>query len=142
MTFQTGKSGNPKGRPRGALSKRTHLAKLLEPHADALIAKAVELGLNGDVNALRLCIERIIPKVQHVETGIDYPTNINELSLTLTKEEILSSALTGKISVTDAEKLIKLFDTHFNRKHPSNLTINTTDPTEAARIYQQIMCQN
>lgn len=35
---------------------------LLLPHAPALLAKAVELALNGDIQALRLCIERLLPK--------------------------------------------------------------------------------
>ena len=47
MTFKTGKSGNPKGRPKGALSKRVQLAKLLEPHAEELVAKMIELAQRG-----------------------------------------------------------------------------------------------
>ncbi len=61
--FVPGQSGNPRGKPKGALNKRTRLAKLLEPHAEALVNKAVELALNGDSQALRLCMERLIPKV-------------------------------------------------------------------------------
>ncbi len=64
MRFKKGQSGNPNGRPLGCLNKRTQLAALLEPHAEALISKAVELALGGDTNALRLCIERLLPKAQ------------------------------------------------------------------------------
>jgi len=63
--FITGTSGNPSGKKKGTLNKRTQLAKLLEPHAQELIEKAVELARNGDVNALRLCIERLIPKAKN-----------------------------------------------------------------------------
>lgn len=62
--FARGQSGNPAGKIKGTLNKRTQLAKLLEPHATELINKAVELAKNGDVNALRLCIERLLPKVK------------------------------------------------------------------------------
>lgn len=62
MAFQQGQSGNPNGRPAGSKNRRSQLAKLLEPYAEELIAKAVELARAGDVNALRLCIERLIPK--------------------------------------------------------------------------------
>lgn len=37
MTFLIGQSGNPNGRPKGALSRRVQLTKLLEPHAEQLI---------------------------------------------------------------------------------------------------------
>jgi hypothetical protein len=64
MKFQKGQSGNPNGRPPGCTNKRSQLAKLLEPHAEALINKAVELALSGDTHALRLCLDRLIPKIQ------------------------------------------------------------------------------
>lgn len=62
--YLPGESGNPNGKKPGTLNKRTQLAKLLEPHAEELIEKAVELARSGDVNALRLCLERLIPKVK------------------------------------------------------------------------------
>lgn len=65
MTFKQGQSGNPNGRPKGVIDKRIRLRELLEPHAAALIARAVELALAGDVSALRLCLERLIPKMRH-----------------------------------------------------------------------------
>jgi len=35
--------------------------QLLDPHREALVAKAVELALAGDSTALRLCMDRIAP---------------------------------------------------------------------------------
>jgi hypothetical protein len=54
--------GNP-GRPRGARN-RTTLAclALLEGKGAALTRKAVELALTGDTVALKLCLERLLPK--------------------------------------------------------------------------------
>lgn len=74
--FLPGQSGNPAGKKKGTLSKRTQLARLLEPHAEELVAKAVELARNGDVNALRLCIERLIPKANNEQINITLP-NLN-----------------------------------------------------------------
>ena len=55
--FQKGQSGNPRGRTAGVEKIR----QLLDPHREGLVAKAVELALAGDVQALRLCLERISP---------------------------------------------------------------------------------
>lgn len=64
MTFKKGISGNIQGRPKGIVDKRIELRSLLVPHAEALVNKAVELALAGDSNALRLCIDRLIPKAK------------------------------------------------------------------------------
>lgn len=133
MTFKAGQSGNPGGRRKGALNKRTELAKMLEPHAEDLVKKLIELALNGDATALRLCIERLIPKANRESTGIEFQKNIPKL-----KDDILRAALDGRISIDDAEKLRNIVNEQ-SGKNPAPLGINTTCPIEAAKIYQQIM---
>jgi hypothetical protein len=136
MTFKAGQSANPGGRRKGALNKRTELAKMLEPHAEDLVKKLIELALNGDPTALRLCIERLIPKANRESTGIEFQKNIPKL-----KDDILRAALDGRISIEDAERLGHLIDEQTGKSNAS-LSINTTCPIEAAKIYQQIMRGN
>ncbi len=63
--FLPGRSGNPTGRPRGARNRSTlAAAALLDGEAEKLTRKAVDLALDGDVGALRLCLERILPRRQ------------------------------------------------------------------------------
>jgi hypothetical protein len=71
--YKPGESGNPGGKKPGTINKRTQLSKLLEPHATELINKAVELARNGDVNALRLCIERLLPKARSETISMSLP---------------------------------------------------------------------
>jgi len=60
--FKKGVSGNPKGKPKGARHAVTVAAQnLLESESEALSRKAVEMALEGDTVALRLCLERILP---------------------------------------------------------------------------------
>lgn len=49
MTFQSGQSGNPNGRPKGIVDKRVILHSLLELHANELIEKLVTLASNSRV---------------------------------------------------------------------------------------------
>src|ERR1700722_17776070 len=59
--FAKGRSGNPGGRPRGAMNRSTRAAQLLlDGEATALSRKAVELALAGDPTALRLCLDRTV----------------------------------------------------------------------------------
>jgi hypothetical protein len=60
--FAKGRSGNLAGKPRGARDRATLAAEaLLGDEAKALTRKAIELALNGDVHALRICLDRILP---------------------------------------------------------------------------------
>src|SRR5450759_1705264 len=60
--FKTGQSGNPGGRPKGALNKATLATQaLLDGEAEALTRKVVELAKDGNPVALRLCLERLLP---------------------------------------------------------------------------------
>lgn len=64
MPFQSGESGNPKGRPRGIQDRRVRLRQLVGAQAEALVNKAVDLALSGDTTALKLCLERICPPIK------------------------------------------------------------------------------
>ena len=60
--FEKGRSGNPAGRRPGSRNKATlAAAALLAGEAEALTRKAVEMALDGDPTAMRLCMERVLP---------------------------------------------------------------------------------
>jgi hypothetical protein len=111
--FLPGISGNPNGRPKGSLSKRTELAKLLEPHANELVEKVISLAKGGEANALKLCIERLIPKAKDEAVILDIsdinasnPAELLELGNTL-----ISETLQGNITSEQASKLFSLLKT-------------------------------
>src|ERR1700741_836181 len=71
--FARGQSGNPRGRPRGAMNRSSRAAQLLlDGEATALSRKAVELALAGDPTALRLCLDRTVaaPRDRSVELAL------------------------------------------------------------------------
>lgn len=50
------------GRPKGARNKATRaMQDLLDGEAETITRKAIELALEGDTTALRLCMERLCP---------------------------------------------------------------------------------
>jgi hypothetical protein len=71
MAFKKGQSGNPAGKPKGTLSKRTLLAKQLETHMPDLITKVVELAKQGDTQALKICIDRGLPAKKVIDELVD-----------------------------------------------------------------------
>src|SRR5947209_5046227 len=60
--FPKGRSGNPCGRPPGARNAATVLAEhLLDDEAAVLIRKAIQKAKQGNLPALRMCLDRILP---------------------------------------------------------------------------------
>lgn len=110
--FEKGQSGNPSGRKRGAKNKTTQLAKLLVPHASDLINKAVGLALSGDVQALKLCIDRLIPRAtsQHYQMDIAPSDTEQALNLSAIGDDIIKSMLNGGMCPEDAQKLLIILD--------------------------------
>ena len=69
--FPKGHSGNPAGRPFGSRNKSTIAAQeLLAGEAEALTRKAIEAALAGDPTAMRLCLERILPRDRAVRFAL------------------------------------------------------------------------
>jgi hypothetical protein len=67
-----GQSGNPAGRPKGSLNKSTISArklaqKFLNEAVEPVFQKLVEMAQQGDPQALRLVVERILPAMKAFE---------------------------------------------------------------------------
>lgn len=63
MLFRPGQSGNPNGRPKGSRNRATLLAQeLLGDEGETIMRKAIDLAKSGDKLALKLCLERIVPR--------------------------------------------------------------------------------
>jgi len=72
--YQKGKSGNPLGRPRGVRNKATLLAeKLLENEAEEICRQAIELAKKGNIQAIKIVLDRILPPKKEALIFIDLP---------------------------------------------------------------------
>ena len=141
--FQQGISGNPQGKKAGTLNKRTELAKQFEVHAEALINKTVELALSGDTVALRLCVERLVPKAADKPITVVMP-DLSAMDTTKIIPELLRSLAGKELSVIDMKGLMDVFNAHDEEVHKENkrhepMKLTTKDPVEASRQYQAFM---
>ena len=104
--FQPGQSGNPAGKPKGA-SRAAKLRALLEPHAAALIKKAVELAKKGDTTALRLCLERLMPAMKAETRLAEIPGLAEATDLTSQGRAVLAAAAAGLITPEQSATLLQ-----------------------------------
>lgn len=111
--FQRGQSGNPKGKPPGARNRATMAAlKLLDGEAEGLTRKAVELALNGDIQALRLCLERLVSPAKDRPISITLPAIESAADLPRLTAAILAGVAAGEIGASEAGTLAKLIEIH------------------------------
>jgi hypothetical protein len=102
--FEPGKSGNPSGRPKGSLNQATMAAQeLLDGKAQALTQKAVELAQDGNVVALRLCLERLIPprKDRPINLKLPQVTGVGDIPATLCA--IVTAVAQGEITPQEGQ---------------------------------------
>jgi uncharacterized protein DUF5681 len=112
--FERGKSGNPAGRPKGSRN-RTSLAveALLDGQAEAITQKVVELALTGDLTALRLCLERILPVRRERRIIFDMPPLEEPEDAAPAMAAIIAAVADGELSLRDAAELRNLVESFF-----------------------------
>jgi len=103
--WEQGQSGNPAGRPPGIKDKRTAMRQLLEPHAEELVAKVVEMAKAGDSTALRICIDRLIPPAKAREEPVSLP--LGDGSLAEKGQAVLSALGEGAIAPDVATAILQ-----------------------------------
>lgn len=102
--------GNP-GKPAGARHKATQAAlALLEGEGDALARKAVEMALGGDVMALRLCLERLVPVKKDAVIRFDLPALNGTRDAPAAARAVLEALADGRMSPSDAETALKVIE--------------------------------
>ncbi len=94
-TFGPGNRGKPKG-ARHAITRAVE--ELLEGQAEVLTQKAVDRALEGDVTALRLCIDRIAPARKDAPVGFDQPSMQSAQVAAQAAEAVLSAVSDGEIT--------------------------------------------
>jgi Family of unknown function (DUF5681) len=110
--FLKGRSGNPTGRRYGSRNKKTLAAAvLLDGEAEALTRKAVELALEADPTALRLCIERILPPCRERPVKFTLPPVKSSEDISIAMNAVTAALARGIITPGEAERIANVVDT-------------------------------
>jgi len=111
--FQAGQSGNPEGRPKGSRNKATlALESLLDGEAEALTRKAIELALGGDMPALRLCLDRILPARRDRPVTFEMPAINGAEDAKAAAAALLAAVSSGSLTPSEAVEIGKLIDAY------------------------------
>ena len=122
--FKPGESGNPRGRAPGTRCKATMAAQaLLDGESEALTRKAVELAMAGDMAALRLCLERIVPPRKDSPIRVSLPPMTSPADLPAVTGAVLDAVARGDLTPTEAAALAGLVEAHRRAVETAELEI-------------------
>jgi Family of unknown function (DUF5681) len=111
--FQPGKSGNPNGRPAGSRNKATlAIDALLDGEAATLTRKAIALAKAGDMQALKLCMDRIVPPRRDRPVSFSLPKIEGPADAATAMGAVLEAAAAGELTPMEAGELAKLVDVY------------------------------
>jgi hypothetical protein len=101
--FPRGKSGNPRGKPKGARHKTTLLAeKLMSDDAEAVVRAVVEAAKGGDMTAARIILDRIAPVRKGRPVQFDLPSIETPSDLVPTMAAVVSAMSSGELTPDEA----------------------------------------
>jgi hypothetical protein len=113
-------SGNP-GRPRGARHKITQaIEAMLEGQHEALTQAAIDKALEGDVTALRLCLDRIAPARKDAPVSFALPEIETAEDAAKAARAILKAIAEGDVTPLEAATVMAVIE-QFRR------TLETTE---------------
>jgi hypothetical protein len=111
MTFQPGQSGNPAGRPKGARGMAALLAEqMFEGEAEDIIRAAIDLAKGGDTAAVRVCLDRIVPRPKDRAIAFELPPLQSAADAASALAAITAAVTAGDLTPLEAGELFKLVD--------------------------------
>ena len=111
--YQPGQSGNPQGCPTGSRHKVSlAVQELLDGESEALTRKCIELALEGDMAALRLCMERLCPPPKDRPVRVNLPAMTSPADLPGLTAAILAAVMDGGLTPVEAQSVAALVEGH------------------------------
>ena len=111
--FPKGKSGNPRGKPKGARHRSSLIAEQLFAGEIQNICKIViEEAKAGDIQAAKMILDRLLPPRKDNLIQIDLPKIESSSDILKAVGCITDAVGAGQISPSEAEALARIIDIH------------------------------
>jgi len=109
--WKKGVSGNPAGKKPGTRHRATRLAEtLLDGEAVELVKKCVEMAIDGDSAAMRICMDRLVPPRKSRPINIDLPDVSTGKGVSLAQGVVVQAVGDGEITPDEASILSSILE--------------------------------
>jgi hypothetical protein len=117
-----GVSGNPRGRPQGSRHRVTvALENLFDREGEVLSRRCIELAKDGDLVALRLALERILPARKDRPVAFPLPPIRSAAEAAAASAAILTAVSAGELTPAEGVEISKLVETYIKAAELSEL---------------------
>jgi hypothetical protein len=109
--FPKGKSGNPRGKPKGARHKTTLLAeKLMQDDAENIVNAVLTAARAGDMTAAKIVLDRIAPARRDSPVTFTLPKIKRPADAVAASAAILAAVADGRLTPGEALEVSKLIE--------------------------------
>ncbi len=113
MPFEKGQSGNPAGRPPGSRNRATLLMQsLMADDAEAIGRKTVAMAKEGDLTAIRLCLDRLAPKRKGTPVLFELPPLESPADAAAAAAKIAAGVASGELTPSEGAELAKVVEVY------------------------------
>jgi Family of unknown function (DUF5681) len=125
--FRKGQIGNPAGRPPGSRNRATSVVQnLLEDAAENIAKRAAKLAEDGNVAAIRICMNRLSPVGQHNPVAFELPSIHSAQDCLRATSAILTGIASGDIAPSAAMQIARVIDVHLRAISTNDLEARMT----------------
>jgi hypothetical protein len=111
--FAPGVSGNSRGKPKGTRHRATMMAQqLLDGEVETLVRKAIEKAKQGDMIALRLCLDRIVPPRRDRPVHFAIPELNSADDAAKAMAAITTAVARGELTPSEAAELSRVIEAY------------------------------
>ena len=119
--FARGVSGNPQGRAKGSLNRRTQkLLELLEESGEEIVRGLVKSAKQGKPWAVKLCVDRLLPRAER-RVEINLPNVTQAADVADAGAALIEMAAEGEVTIDEARGVVDLIEQQRKAIETTNL---------------------
>lgn len=101
--FKPGQSGNPAGKPPGAVSERT---KLMRDAAPDILRGVINKARAGDLQAAAIILDRVVPRLKTAAEPVVMADLPSDATLTFKAQAVADAVLQGQLDPVIGSQLL------------------------------------
>ena len=107
--FQKGQSGNPKGKVKGTKNKATRfIESLMQSELNNIGEKLIELAVTGNLQAIKLVLDRVMPPKTSRSIEIEMPKIENSTDALQAISTVIYAVGQGELTPSEGEAMTKI----------------------------------